>query len=111
MDSTGVASDNVGANVKNSVPDLDNSSGAQDRANTDYGSGGPSAGLGNNVEKDFGEREQKGGVKGAMNKITDKLNPSHTAPVQQGFGKEQASLGGAGNPTRQKKTEGDLNKE
>ena len=83
MSNTGVASDSVGGNINNSVPNFDNSTDAQGRANTDYGSGGPSAGLGNNVEKDFGEREQKGGVKGVMNKITDKLNPSHTEPVQQ----------------------------
>jgi len=81
-------------------------------ANTGYGSGGgPSAGLGNNVEKDLGEREQKGGIQGITNKIVDKMNPSHTKPAQQGLGKEQASLGGAGNPTRPTKMEGDLNKE
>ena len=53
-------------------------------ANTGYGSGGgPSAGLGDNVEKDLGEREQKGGIKGITNKIVDKMNPSHTQPAQQ----------------------------
>lgn len=83
MSNTGIANDSTGGNISNSAPGFDNSGGAQDRANADYGSGGPSAGLGDNVEKDFGEREQKGGVKGVLNKITDKMNPSHTDPVQQ----------------------------
>jgi hypothetical protein len=39
--------------------------------------------VGNNVKKNFGERKEQGGVKGVMNKITDKLNPSHDKPVQQ----------------------------
>jgi len=113
MSNTGIANDSLGGGVSNSTPDLGNSSGAQDRANADYGSGGPSAGGGNNVEKDYGEREEKGGVKGVMNKITDKMNPSHTEPAsaQQGLGKDEAKLGGAGNPTRERKSGGDLNKE
>jgi len=112
MSNTGIADNSVGGNVSNSAPNFDNSSTAQAGATTDYGRGGPSAGLGNNVEKDYGERKEQGGVKGVMNKITDKLNPSHDKPVQQeGLSKEQASLGGAGDPTRQKQTYRDLNRE
>jgi len=84
MSNTGIADNSVGGNVTNpaehsSHPSRD----AQDRANPEYGSRGPSAGYDNDVEKDFGERKQEGGVKGLMNKITDTMHPSHDQPVQQ----------------------------
>jgi hypothetical protein len=84
MSNTGIADNSVGGNVTNPVKhNSDSSRDAQDRANSDYGSSGPSAGYDNNVEKDFGERKQEGGVKGLMNKITDKMHPSHDQPVQK----------------------------
>lgn len=84
MSNTGMTDDSVGGNVTNPANHISGSSkGAQDRANSEYGSSGPSAGLGNNVEKDFGEHKQEGGVKGLMNKITDKMDPSHDKPVQK----------------------------
>jgi len=112
MSNTGITKDSIGGNVTNSAPDYsDSSSGAQDRANTDYGSSGPSAGYDNNVEKDFGEGKQEGGAKGFMNKLADKMNPSHTEPTQKGPKVASASEGAGGDPTRQKQANMDLNRE
>lgn len=83
MSNTGITNDSVGGHVANSASTFGESSSPQDRANTDYGSGGTSAGLGDNVEKDYGEPKKEGGVKGVVNKITDKMNPSHVEPAQK----------------------------
>lgn len=54
------------------------------RANADYGAAGPSADTADNVEKTYGEtKEKQSGVKGLMNKITEKMNLGHEKQTQQ----------------------------